>query len=112
MSWHMSWQYTQFATKIYCIFADDPVSAYLEKTEEGLLYCAACGYESANSACVKRHVEAKHLTHAYPCKFCPKVCNSKHNILRHMRNKHKDKFQYTRGPKKIKSEADNEDNSS
>ena len=60
------------------------------KGENGIMwFCKICQFESRYKQVLVTHIEAKHMELSLPCRYCSKLCNTKHTLLRHERSHRK-----------------------
>ena len=45
---------------------------YFGRSEQGLHMCLDCGWTSDNTGNLRSHVESKHFSPGYKCRFCAK----------------------------------------
>ncbi len=69
---------------------DGKVNQYVERREDGFFYCKICGKSAKQKIVVKNHIEAKHLEGIeIPCPICGKIFRSRHSLIQHSFNSHK-----------------------
>ena len=81
-----------FPVKILFIPILDQADQHLgQTTSDGCLFynCNICNYQHVQKGIVKNHIEAKHLSLSFFCKYCDHKCNSSGGIRVHMFRKHK-----------------------
>jgi len=66
---------------------DDLIKLKMVKTENTFL-CTDCDYRTQLKCNIEKHIEAQHIRPGVFCKFCSKVCPTRHALRMHLKRNH------------------------
>ena len=68
---------------------DPRVKEYFGRSSNGEHFCLTCGHVAGSSSNLRAHVESKHYSPWYKCRFCDQTFKIRNSRVGHERRMHK-----------------------